>query len=121
MQTTEGTPLPITALTQAIRLEICAVVLILRIIKRLEVAAFILTCTLVLDQVGPGNISVVSPPVPHYQAAQAPFAGAPEAHQQYEDAPPDYSEGSTASAFSEGAVRRGEQGLQPGFDQSGKL
>lgn len=71
-----------------------------------------------LDQVGPGNISVVSPPDPNYHTAQAPFAGASGGHQQYEDAPPDYYEGFANSAFSDGAVRRGEQGLQHGFDES---
>uniref|UniRef100_H3DP59 Zgc:110410 n=2 Tax=Tetraodon nigroviridis TaxID=99883 RepID=H3DP59_TETNG len=49
----------------------------------------------------------VSPPAPHYYAAQAPYAGASGGHQQYEDPPPDCSEGFANSAFSDGAVRRG--------------
>lgn len=67
-----------------------------------------------LDQVGPGNISVVTPPsAPHYHEDQSPFSGAPGGHPQYEDAPPDYSEDFPSSAFSDGAVRRGEQELHP--------
>lgn len=68
---------------------------------------------LILDQVGPGNISVVAPSAPHHHEDQPPFSGAPGGHPQYEDAPPDYSEDFTSSAFSDGAVRRGEQELQP--------
>lgn len=74
-----------------------------------------------LDQVGPGNISVVAPPsAPHYHEDQSPFSGAPGGHPQYEDAPPDYSEDFPSSAFSDGAVRRGEQELHRGSDGSRK-
>ncbi|XP_056902402.1 protein lifeguard 1 [Takifugu flavidus] len=57
-------------------------------------------------QVGPGNISVVSPPGPCANGAQAHFAGF-AGHQQYSDAPPEYSEGSDNGAFDNRAVRRG--------------
>ena len=123
MQTTAWTPLPTVVLTQAAAIRLALNQSHFRFVlfgsfeglkKDFEVEAFSLTCTLMLDQVGPGSISVVSPPAPHYHATQVPFAGASGGPQQYEDAPPDYSEGFANSAFSDGAMRRGEQGLQHG-------
>lgn len=70
------------------------------------------------DQVGPGNISVVSPPGPCANGAQARFAGA-AGHQQYGDAPPEYSEGLDEGAFDDRAVRRGEPGLKDGSGEGG--
>lgn len=60
------------------------------------------------DQVGPGNISVVSPPAPHPNGGAAHFGAA--GHQQYPDAPPEYSpeEDDDEGAFGDRAVRRGE-------------
>lgn len=70
------------------------------------------------DQVGPGNISVVSPPGPCANGAQADFAGF-AGHQQYADAPPEYSEGSDNGAFDDRAVRRGEPGPKDGSEEGG--
>lgn len=67
------------------------------------------------EQVGPGNISVVSPPGPCGNGTQGPFAGA-AAHPQYGDAPPEYSEGFDNGAFDDRAVRRGEPGLKGGWE-----
>lgn len=71
------------------------------------------------DQVGPGNISVVSPPGPCANGAQAHFAGA-AGHQPYGDAPPEYSEGFEDGAFLDRAVRRGEKGLKDGSGEGGR-
>lgn len=85
-----------------------------------KIKASCLTCVLMSgDQVGPGNISVVSPPGPCANGAQAHFAGA-AGHQQYADAPPEYSDGFDDGAFDDRAVRRGEPGLKEGSEEGGR-
>lgn len=75
---------------------------------------------MLVEQVGPGNISVVSPPAPSANGAQAHFSGA-AGHQCNGNAPPEYSQDFDDGAlggFDDGAVRRGEQGAKKcGSDQ----
>lgn len=60
-----------------------------------------------MNQVGKGNVAVVSPPGP-YDNMVHPEEMAAAGDQQYGQAPPDYCDGLEDSAFSDGAIRRGE-------------
>lgn len=53
-----------------------------------------------VNQVGNGNVAVVSPPGPYDNMAGG--------DQQCGQAPPDYAEGSEDGVFSDAAIRRGE-------------
>lgn len=64
-------------------------------------------CCCWLNQVGSGNIAVVSPPGPYGNMTQSNGAAA-VGGQQYGEAPPGYCQGFEDSAFNDGAIRRGE-------------
>lgn len=59
-----------------------------------------LAVLLLVNQVGNGNVAVVSPPGPYDNMAGG--------SQQYTEAPPDYAEVFEDGGFSDGAIRRGE-------------
>lgn len=61
-----------------------------------------------MNQVGKGNVAVVSPPGIYDNMAHPGDMAAAGGDQQYGQPPPDYSHGIEESGFSDGAIRRGE-------------
>lgn len=61
-----------------------------------------------MNQVGKGNVAVVSPPGTYDNMIHPDSVAAAGDHQQYGQAPPEYSDGLEDSGFSDAAIRRGE-------------
>ncbi len=60
-----------------------------------------------MNQVGKGNVAVVSPPGTYDNMVHPDGVAAAGDDQQHGQAPPDYSHGLEDSSFSDAAIRRG--------------